>query len=496
MSTSILPERVYLNNNSGQKLTLQTLVVRDLNYSTMTRGDDPIPDIFQYGQVPPGKLNGTTSGGVPADGLGGGTNPVPYTDLVLFSEPVFLAPGFSPLNPFIGLSVALTSAAQTSGSTTDVPTTSIPRLAPYYALNRPFDPVSGVTAIATNGAWFGLDTNGASQGSTYNGVYFTYFVAGCPPGTPATPWGTILPSITPGTPSAGKKSFTLSVSGGIQGSAVDFPTTSTYNLNFGAIGGGIVQPVYPVNGLTPPATVNLLANPNNPISPITGNNTRGVWIQSIWFTYNATVVNGVVVPAISYNVTHLFTGAGNATNATVPTTCLNSIGVFTIGARGASTGYPGNPDAFDIILEVPITLANTSGGVTGYTYSNRINSPTLGEKMNANSQELTGKGFYTVYLATCSPDYSTGTVTVSTVDSGSSRASVSMLSQGSSSLSIVPSSNNGTLQFPTTQAWAGNLPLGLGSNSFRTATTYGATGNDNTNNAFWPGNNPGITLNM
>lgn len=360
-----------------------------------------------------GLTGGTTVNATTTLTLAGGAGVASAADgLILFPDPIHFTRGSSgdPLNPYVGASII------SAGS--QLPTAAAPSTggAAYVRMGlqclNPAVVVQTTTTSTANGFYLVLPLVATNQANTYGIPYMfggttnpvqhmvTWFVAGTEPSTPPstfqggtasvaapvtiTPYAPFPP---PATPIQGY-SFTISFSGGAVGSSAQFPLASP---NFTTWADTSVTPVgstgVPLNFKLPNTTsayppvvfpitngtadVSMKAIATNPYivggalqPPPVGSDylyTGGIFIQQLWWvsTYaGALPLPAHVAPAGIYNVTHLFTCAGNAMNAISGTAPgaqypLNPAKVY-LGARGAPTAeQAANDGPFQVKIELP-----------------------------------------------------------------------------------------------------------------------------------------------
>jgi hypothetical protein len=213
-----------------------------------------------------------------------------------------------------------------------------------------------------------------------------WYVVGVAPGTPPSAFvgGTIAEPVIenmapytpfPGTPTSSK--FVVSFTGGLVGSAVQFPNavgdapTTLGNFltpaNFGTTDYSYPPVVLPTTAGT--ASLALSALSRNPSINSTGSlqnppftKTGGIWIQQLWWVStqpSSGVLPAGALPGACYNVTHLFTNVGNKDNDGITDTLQVPLNPATIKVSPRSPPAPGQDardGAFDITINLPRTV--------------------------------------------------------------------------------------------------------------------------------------------
>jgi hypothetical protein len=384
--------------------------------------------------------------------------------------------------PFVGTGISLGNIFDLSGQPT--PTGTIYPLCYSLVRGLTAGPGSEPTFTAV-GASFAILNAGtsltsayATTGSFYKNALYCYYLAGAEPLSPPSAWGTITPSVLSGA-SPGYKRWNLAVSGGIVGTSAVFPTTGTFSLQpSGSAAAASI--VYPVNLTTPPADVAAYGD-NSAFIPGTSTATKGIWVQQVWWVQNA---QGTT-PALYFNVTHLFTIAGNSTSATLSATPLNTITNVTLSPRVPTAEQGVGDGAFNITLDMPTTVVTTSGSgatpasVRGYTFNaskdyigadqgTLLDDICTGDVTTGRTFNTTNNGSWVIYLATTNSQATASTCRASnnllpaTGGGNLSSAGIGNNSAGGTNqvggvFSINPRNNIKTTSFPVDIAYAGNL---------------------------------------
>ena len=482
----VLQPNVTFNNLKAGQLTLKELFVDKLNYKEISSGDDTLPDIFFATQVDRTRICQVAT--IPASGYkptnAAGNDPT-LSELTLFSEPIYfnnrtldLA---DPLNPYITAAVSCPAYTEGQGWTpgsgygmNPVAAATVANPSSLTTYNIPYKPSATVSSV--NGAWFGVLSEAAAGTLKFGGQFgatLTAFVYGSKPSSPPAPWGNATVG-TPANVSAGVSRTKISFDGGIVGSCVQFPATfsDTSNLSGNLVGSPTaigVYPVYPVNTDTPSSELQPYGGVFNGLNTGTSpyyapNFTTGVWIQQIWWVTDPVKFGSVNIPSIAYNITHLFTLAGNSTTSTLAATPLNVATLRITGRAAPSSTQSPDDGAFQVWVDLPETLVTTAAGVTGYTF--RTQASTAPQPLPTSFSTLSG-GQYVVYLATQAPSCVSGAVRASTNETTATGNGGESSTAKGGTFSINPDSCDNTKQFPVTQPWAGNLPLGFIGATFR-----------------------------
>jgi hypothetical protein len=298
---------------------------------------------------------------------------------------------------------------------------------------------NGTSPQSANGNATIRDVFGGSGTGTTAQV--CWYIVGVAPGTPPSSFvgGEVVGTPTienmtpyapfPGTPSSTK--FVIRFSGGLIGSAVQFPTstqtpTTTTLGNFlapdatGASDYSYPPVVFPVSGNT--ASGALASLSRNPSIDGTGalqdppfTYTGGIWIQQLWWvsTQPTTLPPGQTqppgaLPGACYNVSHLFTNVGNHDNDSVAKNSQFPLNAATIkvGPRSAPTaGQDARDGAFDITINLPRQVVCAPGGTGNArmpTYANQYGAgiPQLPTTAGATFLATSTFGYWVCLLGT------------------------------------------------------------------------------------------------
>jgi len=412
---AVLGDNVTFSNITGSQLTLDQLTVKNLYVKNIYSGDDVLPDVYFFGCPQKTQLLFSDGTATPGASLFA-TTPTVAQNLILLPEPIAYNATLvgDPFQPYVAAFVNYGAVAfnglptrdsgqgyvydTTSGASTayKVP---ISNLVPtvYPALNAAGRMYGLYIALNANSTVFALNQYRA-----------TWYVIGTSTDIVEniTPTNWTVPTVGALTaPNPGYHVYPVTFPGVngescIQGTCATFPTTPVPIPITSSISAPI-NPAYPVSSLTPQATLNALWL-NNQLVDGAGNPTcsQGIWIQQIWIKLKTGP--GVFDPAYMYNITHLFTAAGNVANT--PTPPLTGVGVNIVNSFKLGQKQPDG--SFTISIELPDTLsvpaANTPYYLKQYSPSSGLsNTPDLFTLV-----DLKGKGTYYIVLGTVSQSLS------------------------------------------------------------------------------------------
>jgi hypothetical protein len=288
-----LNPNLFFSSLRGTTLTLDTLNVGTIRAGQVLLGDDALPDIYMFGQVPSLKILGfppndivgpgtyPTAGVTPmnlpnstgannADSIatGYGQNITSQLGLndptqVIFPEVIHYTPATQgdPLNPYVSASII-----QSCSSIQGVPSATIVRmgitsLSPTVLLLQTPSKTTATGAffllpipvkgnLGGAGAFSIAQMFGQTQGGVSNlpPLQMCWFVAGSPPSTPPSAWrggavnpaGTITTTFTPVVPAPATpiacSQWVYDFTGGIVGSSVLFPSQALSTTGWSVVG--------------------------------------------------------------------------------------------------------------------------------------------------------------------------------------------------------------------------------------------------------------------
>lgn len=268
-----------------------------------------------------------------------------------------------------------------------------------------------------------------------------WYIIGCAPTTPPATFvgGTVTSTAIeamapyapfPGTPSSSK--FVVNFTGGILGSAVQFPDAGQV-VPYTTLGNFLAPDattsvdysyppvVFPSNGSTAGNALNALtANPcidaQGLLQPPPFLLTNSIWIQQLWWvsTQPTSLPQGQTYPpgalrGACYNVTHLFTNVGNSDNSARARTAQYPLNAATIKVSARAPATPGQDardGAFNVTINLPRTVLCAPSG-TGETrmptYANQFGIlPDLPSTAGATFDAVPAFGYWVCLLATIS----------------------------------------------------------------------------------------------
>jgi hypothetical protein len=355
-----LNPNLFFSTLKGTTLTLDTLNVGTIKAGQVLLGDDALPDIYMFGQVPSAKILGfpavgtgsyptvslpNSTGAANADGVatGYGQNIVSQTAIpqVIFPEVIHYTPATQgdPLNPYASASIIQACQSGQSLPINTIIRMGVSSLSPTVCLIQTATkttatgaffllpiPVSG-TGLA--GAFSIAQMFGQTQGvGNASPLQMCWFVSGSPPSTPPSAWqggavnpaSTITTTFTPVVPAPATpipcSQWVYDFTGGIVGSSVLFPSQALSTTGWSVVGDNTDDNTryplvaFPSSGITDPTIfdrlrfnqyeINDVLAPEPPGGYLT---TGGMWIQQIWWMANA----NATYPATAFNLTALFT---------------------------------------------------------------------------------------------------------------------------------------------------------------------------------------------
>lgn len=315
--------------------------------------------------------------------------------------------------------------------------------------------INGAILPQTDGMWICLPLLASAGGGTITDGYspmsdlfgstgapptaqVCWYIIGCAPTTPPATFvgGTVTSTAIenmapyapfPGTPSSSK--FVVNFTGGILGSAVQFPNAGQV-VPYTTLGNFLAPDattsvdysyppvVFPSNGSTAGNALNALtANPCIDAQGLLQDPpfllTNSIWIQQLWWV-STLPSSGAVLPAgalrgACYNVTHLFTNVGNSDNSTRARTAQYPLNAATIKVSARAPATPGQDardGAFDVTINLPRTVLCAPAGtgeVRMPTYANQFGIlPDIPSTAGATFDAVPAFGYWVCLLGTIS----------------------------------------------------------------------------------------------
>jgi hypothetical protein len=455
-----LNPNLFFSSLRGTTLTLDTLNVGTIKAGQVLLGDDALPDIYMFGQVPWQSIGGftgpTPTGPLPDTTGASGTegSPAPITTgygqaigfnigsgPTVFPEIIHYTPSTAgdPLNPYASASIIQSSPGTFTGNKLNgtILRLGVSSLSPTVVLvqtptkttaiaARFFLPIqiSGVGAVGAFSIeqMFGQTQTANTLGAGLSPLQMVWFVSGSPPSTPPSAWrggavnpaSTITTTFTPVVPAPATpipcSQWVYDFTGGIVGSSVLFPSQALSTTGWSVVGDNTDDNTryplvaFPCSSITDTTIFDRLRfnqyEINDVLAPEPAGGyltTGGMWIQQIWWMANA----NSSYPATAFNLTATFTPKvipGTGATALPLNYCK-----LEVSPRGPAppAGDP-TDGAFSVRISMPRVVnvgPTTATGQPVWTTDTTRTTPQGNASIDSYFNAVQGNGYWIVILA-------------------------------------------------------------------------------------------------